>query len=74
MTFEEAKKKALQLRPDIDNCTEYDDAFVFGRLDDDNIGGSEPVVIIKETGMAIGMTEYITSKNDLIEIKDWGAF
>lgn len=60
MTFEEALEKAKKVKSHIDNCTEYTDAFVFGwQGDDDEIGGSGPVVILKATGEAINMTAYL---------------
>lgn len=59
VTFEEALEKARKLKPDIDACDEYNDAFLFKvRADEWSIGGNPPCVILKENGKAINQTEY----------------
>lgn len=60
LTYAEALKIAFKLKPNIDNCRENTDAYVFGsHADDCSIGCDGPVVIIKETGRAINMTDYL---------------
>ena len=64
ITYEEAFEKAKELKPNIDNCTEYENGFVFGCYDDDNyIGGvgHTPCVILKKDGKAVPMGEFIVS-------------
>ena len=62
MTYEAALKKAKGLKPNIDNCTEYEDAFIFAsHADDFSFGGDGPVVILKESGRAINMVDYTQS-------------
>ncbi|MCR5596457.1 MAG: hypothetical protein K6G12_11455 [Lachnospiraceae bacterium] len=58
--YEEAYRKAKEIRPDINLCTEYENAYVFGAKEDENyIGGygHTPVVIIKEDGLVTNMLE-----------------
>ena len=61
ISYEEAYAKAKALKPDMDNCTEYDNAYVFGcYADNDYIGGGHsPVVILKQDGKAVDMPWYI---------------
>ncbi len=59
ITYEEALKKAKELKRDIDHCCEEKHAYVFtSKADEMSIGGSGPCVILKENGRAINMTEY----------------
>lgn len=70
MTYEKALKKAKKLKPNIDNCMEYSDAFVFGsHADDMNFGGDGPVVILKKNGKAINMVDYLDGSADAELIK-----
>ena len=61
ITYEEALKKAKELKPTIDNCTEYENGFVFACKDDDNYEGGNhtPCVILKESGKAIPMPVFV---------------
>ena len=61
MTFKKAEKMARGLKENIDFCQEYEDAFIFSKKDEFNIGGDGPVVILKESGEAINMTGYCDS-------------
>ena len=71
MNFEEAKKKAKELRKDIDYCQEYEDAYIFSKKDDNSFGGQGPVVILKENGKAINMVAYCNmSDADLVREAD----
>ncbi len=58
MTFEDAKKAALEIKPNIDNFKEMSDAFIFGSTEDAGKLGPGPVVIMKENGQAISMAVY----------------
>lgn len=63
ISFEEAKKKALKLRADLDMCAEFADAYLFySKLDELSDGGRGPCVILKENGNAISGSAYYTSK------------
>ena len=60
ITYEEALKKALELKPTADNCTEYENGYVFGCYDDSNYDGTRaPVAILKEDGRAVVFTYFI---------------
>lgn len=61
ITFEEAKKIANNLVPGVDVCREYATAWEFDRKDAPvRIGGMDgPVVIMKDTGKAVGLTAFL---------------
>ena len=61
ISFEDAVTKAKEIREDINRCFEYENGYVFSNTDDDNsIGGNHaPVVIIKDSGKAINMPQFI---------------
>ncbi len=64
ITYEEALKIARERKDRIDNCIEYENAYVFGFTGDNNyIGGygHTPVVIMKEDGRIASMPELIDS-------------
>ena len=53
ISYNEALKKARELKSNIDKCIEYDIAYMFASSEDDwTIGGDDPCVILKETGEA----------------------
>lgn len=54
--YEEAYKKAAELRPDIDYFTEFERGWLFGaRKDEDFIGGAghTPVIVVKDSGKIV---------------------
>lgn len=61
ITFEEAKKTANALNPGMDICREYETAWEFdckdAPLSDGGMGG--PVIIMKDTGKAVGLTAFL---------------
>lgn len=59
VSYEKAVDKAKKLRDDIDFCTEREDAYIFSKKDEISIGGIGPVVILKASGKAINMPDYI---------------
>ena len=61
ITYEDAVKTAKEIRADINRCFEYEKGYVFSNVEDENyIGGSHaPVVIVKETGKAISMPQFV---------------
>lgn len=60
LTYADALKIAIKLKPNIDNCREHTDAFIFGsHADDMTIGGDGPCVVLKENGQAINMPSYL---------------
>ena len=74
ISYEEALQKARAWKSDIDGCTEYEHAYVFGCSKDDNyIGGygHTPVVIIKETGERTIMPEFVVMYGDDKEIRSF---
>lgn len=59
--YDEALKIAREHKDNIDNCTEYENGYVFGAHEDSNyIGGygHTPVVILKADGKVITMPEF----------------
>ena len=59
ITFEDAYKKARELKPNIDACDEYDIGYLFkASVDRFTIGGDGPCIILKETGHAINQTGF----------------
>ena len=66
ITFEEACKIARELKPNMDKCTEYENAYVFGCHDDDHyVGGygHTPCVILKADGKTIPMPEFVIQES-----------
>lgn len=63
IAYEVAYEKAKELKREIDNCTEYENGYVFGFSGDDEYdgGGHSPVVILKEDGKAIPMNQFIVN-------------
>lgn len=62
IAYEVAYEKAKELKQEIDNCTEYENGYVFGFSGDDNYiggGGHVPVVILKEDGKVIPLNQFI---------------
>lgn len=57
--YEKALETAKKLKPNIDACDEYNDAFLFKtRAEEFAFGGYGPCVILKQNGKAINQTEY----------------
>ena len=44
---------------EVDYCTEEENAFIFSKFGDTNIGGCGPVVVLKETGECICLPAYL---------------
>ena len=62
ITFDQAYEKAQKRKPNIDNCTEYENSWVFGSTKDNQYEGGyghTPVVILKEYGRIVSMPEFI---------------
>lgn len=57
ITYEVAYETAKGLKPTIDHCTEYENAYVFGCKEDDMFegGNHSPCVIMKNDGKAVTM-------------------
>ncbi|MBO4901494.1 MAG: hypothetical protein J5518_01690 [Lachnospiraceae bacterium] len=59
ITYEDALKKARELKHNIDACDEYDVGYMFkAKADAFTIGGDGPCCIIKDTGRAVCQTEF----------------
>lgn len=72
ISYEDAFKKAKELKGNIDNCMEYSDAYVFAsHADDLSFGGDGPVVIMKNTGRAINMVDYTQSSSGAKLIREF---
>ena len=62
ISYEEALEIAKEWKDQIDNCTEYENAYVFGYTGDSKyIGGygHTPVVVMKEDGSVTNMPEFV---------------
>ena len=59
LTYEQALEKAKALWDEVDYFIERENAFIFSKYDDTNIGGCGPVVVLKETGECLSMPTYI---------------
>ena len=60
ISYEEALEIAREMKPNIDNCTEYKTVYVFSAHEDDNyIGGygHSPIAVMKEDGRLSTMLE-----------------
>ena len=60
--YEEALKKAKEFKPNLDNCTEYENGYVFGSHSDDLYEGGighTPCVVLKSDGRIISMPEFV---------------
>ncbi|MBR4656549.1 MAG: hypothetical protein IKO68_08300 [Oscillospiraceae bacterium] len=61
VSYDEALAIAKKLKKNVDACDEYADAYVFKNRDEEYmIGGSGPVVVLKENGRAINQVEYFS--------------
>lgn len=58
ITYEEAKKKALKVNPNLATAEEYSDAYVFHENDPKQEKMGTDVVILKKDGRAISMSDY----------------
>jgi hypothetical protein len=62
VSYEEALAIARKLKPNIDACDEYDQAFLFKcKSEEWLIGGDGPVVVLKDTGKAIHQLAFFDS-------------
>ena len=70
--FESALKKAKKLKPNIDSCREFTDAYVFASQEDEySCGGDGPVVVLKDSGKAINMVDYTQTSSDAELIREF---
>ena len=71
ISYEDAKKIALELNSDVNSCYEYDNAYNF--FDKNEVGaGDKSVVILKEDGKALNFVNYIldyATSNEMKEIE-----
>lgn len=73
ITYEEALKLAKTKKPNTNNCTEYEDAYMFGSSEDEGYDGGSghtACVILKETGVIVTMSEYILGGDKVRIIRD----
>lgn len=57
-SYEDAKKKALELNSDVNACYEFNNAYRFLDKNDDSTG-DKSVIILKEDGRALNYVDYI---------------
>lgn len=60
ITFEEAYKKAKEVKDNIDYCEEYENGYLFGtNIEGIEYGGPNmPAIVIKETGEIVNMPTF----------------
>lgn len=68
ITLQEAYEIAKKVKPEIDNVQEWEKAWVFGCMKDNDyeMGTRYPVVVYKEGGEAVPIQESIGMKGDKI--------
>ena len=72
ISYEAALKTAKSLKDNIDACDEYTNAYVFKcRAEQWDIGGSGPVVILKDNGRAINQTEFYDVYGNCTHIREF---
>jgi hypothetical protein len=61
ISYDDALLKAKEKKHSpIDNCTETQNAYIFGsHADDMNLGGEGPIVVMKESGKTLNMAAYL---------------
>lgn len=57
--FEEARDLALARWSAVNYCMEYDDAYVFGKINSKSASDNGPVVVLKDSGRCVSMVEYL---------------
>lgn len=61
ISYEDALKKAKELKPDTDHCIEYDNAYIFACHEDNGYEGTrQPCVILRKDGRAVALIYYLT--------------
>ena len=58
-TYSECKKIALEKNPKVNACYEYDNAYRFFEESNEEITGDFEVVVLKESGKAMGWVQYM---------------
>lgn len=71
INYDEALKIAKKVIPNLNYCTEYDKAYVFGHFSGEvQYGGSgSPVAIMKKDGRALSFIGFIASEPGAEQIK-----
>ena len=62
ITYDEAYKKAKELKTNIDGCTEYENGYVFGSSGDRGYKGGKghiSIVVLKENGDIVTMPVFV---------------
>ena len=64
MTYEQAVTKAKKIYPAVDTVAEYEDAYVFynSKAKGNDLEDNE-VVVLKDNGKVVSMTEYAVNTN-----------
>lgn len=63
ISYRVAFLKAKEIRPEIDNCIEYENGYVFcSDKGKDQVGGYySPIVVFKEDGKVIDMPQFVVN-------------
>lgn len=71
MEYERAKEIAFTYGDSWSHCEEWTDAYIFSVKEDAlSLGGGQypPIVIIKRSGDAVGMTQYLCMESEADEL------
>lgn len=61
ISYDDAEKKARELKPEIDHCIEYDNAYIFAcHADSEYEGTRQPCVILRNDGRPVTLLWYLT--------------
>lgn len=71
ISYEDAKKKALELNSDVNACYEFNNAYRFLDKNDDSTG-DKSVIILKEDGRALNYVDYILDYATSNKMKEIG--
>lgn len=69
VTYEEALKIAREFTSEFTQCTEMEEAYIFDNPDILCIGGYLPIVVLKEDGSFIPMTQYVLTHKSKKELR-----
>ena len=70
LTYAECKNIALERNPKVNACYEYDNAYRFFEKTNIEITGDFDVVVLKETGTAMGWVSYMNKFNPATVLKE----
>ena len=70
LTYTECTNIALKRNPNVNACYEYDNAYRFIEKSNIEITGDFEVVVLKETGKAMGWVSYMNEFHPAADLKE----